>query len=79
MAVATYRGQRANPVLVARELWPELRALQGDVGARVLMARHQVTKVDCTSTGNARDVDTVEDLQLLEQAATDLTELVTLS
>ena len=32
LAVATYDGQRANPVLLDRTLWREARTLRGDVG-----------------------------------------------
>jgi molybdenum cofactor cytidylyltransferase len=64
-AVATYDGKRRNPVLLARELWPQARALTGDVGARQLMDRFPVTEVDCTSTGSPVDVDTLGDLAAL--------------
>jgi molybdenum cofactor cytidylyltransferase/nicotine blue oxidoreductase len=66
LAVATYGGVRANPVLVGRPLWREARRLRGDVGARALMERHRVTEVDCTDTGEPTDVDTLDDLQALE-------------
>ena len=65
LAVATYGGQRANPVLLARSLWPEARELTGDVGARALMDRHPVTEVDCDDTGSPADVDTPHDLENL--------------
>jgi molybdenum cofactor cytidylyltransferase len=65
LAVATYDGVRQNPVLVARELWGAARALTGDVGARALMDEHEVTEVDCTGTGTAADVDTIEDLHVI--------------
>lgn len=67
LAVATYDGVRQNPVLVARELWEEARALEGDVGARALMDAREVTEVDCTGTGTAADVDTIEDLHMIER------------
>ena len=67
LAVATYEGQRANPVLLARPLWDEARTLRGDVGARVLMDRHGVTEVDCSGTGDPTDVDSLEDLATLER------------
>jgi molybdenum cofactor cytidylyltransferase len=67
LAVATYAGERGNPVLVGRSLWDEARHLQGDVGARALMADHAVVEVDCTGTGDPRDVDTLDDLRALEQ------------
>ena len=50
----------------AGRLWPEARALDGDVGARALMGRHEVVEVDCTGTGEPRDVDTLDDLRAIE-------------
>ncbi len=68
LAVATYRGRRGNPVLVARPLWAEARGLDGDVGARALMDHHDVVEVDCTDTGSPADVDTLDDLRDVERA-----------
>jgi CTP:molybdopterin cytidylyltransferase MocA len=67
LVVATYSGNRGNPVLIGRALWPEARGLRGDVGARALMSRHSVVEVDCTGTGNPRDVDTLDDLRALDE------------
>lgn len=58
LAVATYDGVRANPVLIGRDLWPEALALRGDEGARQLMRRFAVVEVDCTDAGDPTDVDT---------------------
>jgi molybdenum cofactor cytidylyltransferase len=66
LAVATYAGRRGNPVLLARPLWIEVRRLEGDVGARALMGRHDVVAVDCTGTGTPADVDTLDDLKAAE-------------
>jgi len=68
LAVATYGGQRRNPVLLARPVWGEARRLGGDVGARALMGREGVVEVDCTGTGSAADVDTLDDLRSAERA-----------
>jgi molybdenum cofactor cytidylyltransferase len=68
LAVATYGGRRANPVLIAREHWPEARALEGDEGARVLLRRSPTVEVPCDDTGDPADVDTPEDLRTLETA-----------
>jgi CTP:molybdopterin cytidylyltransferase MocA len=65
IAVASYGGQRANPVLLARSLWPEAHELTGDVGARALMQRHPVVEVECGDTGSPVDVDTPSDLEHL--------------
>jgi len=69
LAVATYDGERRNPALLGRSQWPAARALEGDAGARVLMDE-QVTTVDCTGTGDPRDVDTLDDLRALEEEMT---------
>jgi CTP:molybdopterin cytidylyltransferase MocA len=66
LAVATYAGVRANPVLIAREYWPQAVALDGDEGARVLFRHHDVVEVPCDGTGDPTDVDTPEDLAALE-------------
>ncbi|MGH8977121.1 MAG: nucleotidyltransferase family protein [Acidimicrobiia bacterium] len=66
LAVATYRGARGNPVLIAREHWPEALGLAGDEGARVLLRRYGATEVPCDDTGDPSDVDTPQDLAALE-------------
>jgi CTP:molybdopterin cytidylyltransferase MocA len=69
LAVATYYGTRANPVLLDRSLWGAAATLDGDVGARALMTGHDVVEVDCTGTGDPADVDTLDDLRALEGRA----------
>ncbi len=66
MVVPSYDGQPGNPVKLARSLWTEALELRGDVGARAL-ARGRAVHVDCTDTGSAADVDTLEDLERLQQ------------
>jgi molybdenum cofactor cytidylyltransferase len=67
LAVATYQGQRRNPVLLGRPTWAKARRLDGDEGARVLMDDEGVVEVDCTDTGSAADVDTLDDLREAER------------
>ena len=65
VAVAAYGGQPRNPVLLAREHWPEVIAMAtGDQGARAfLRARPDlVTLVECGDTGRPDDIDTPADL-----------------
>ena len=69
IAVATYDGVRANPVLLARAVWPDAARLTGDEGARQLMRDHPVVEVDCTGTGDPTDVDTLDDLAGLDAPA----------
>jgi CTP:molybdopterin cytidylyltransferase MocA len=66
LVIPTYQGQPGNPVKLARSLWPEALELHGDVGARAL-ARDRAVRIDCTGTGSAADVDTLEDLERLQQ------------
>jgi CTP:molybdopterin cytidylyltransferase MocA len=64
-AVATYQGRPRNPVLLARQHWPEVLAtVTGDEGARRFLRAHPdlVTAVDCDGTGSPDDVDTAADL-----------------
>lgn len=64
-AVATYDGSPRNPVLLAREHWPEvIRLADGDVGARPFLRAYPslVRLVECADTGRPDDVDTPEDL-----------------
>jgi len=66
VAVAAYGGKPRNPVLLAREHWPEvIAAATGDQGARAFLhARPElVTLVECGDTGRPDDIDTPADLE----------------
>ena len=62
--VPVYRYQRGNPVLVARTLWVQLMALQGDSGAAALLQAHPawVHEVRFDFAAPA-DIDTPADFQ----------------
>lgn len=62
---AQYRGRRGHPVGFSAELFSELAGLQGDEGARRLLARYPAQAVEVDDPGVLIDVDTVEDLQRL--------------
>ena len=65
VAVAAYDGRPRNPVLLAREHWPEVIATAtGDQGARAFLRRRPelVTLVECGDTGRPDDIDTPADL-----------------
>jgi len=66
LAVATYDGERGNPVRIAAEAWP-LLPRNGDEGARGVMRTnpHFVAEVPCD--GSAVDLDTADDLARIER------------
>ena len=69
----TYRGQQGNPVFFPRRLFPELLALQGDMGARKLLRQMDIEDTIPVPVGTSEvleDCDTDDDythiLALLE-------------
>jgi len=61
----TIDGKRGNPVLWSRRFFPDLMAIEGDVGARHLISRYAEAVVEVPVTGKAAlvDVDTPEALR----------------
>lgn len=59
-----YRGTAGHPVLFGQSFWPELGALDGDQGAREVLAGHPraVVTLDLEDPGILQDVDRPEDL-----------------
>jgi CTP:molybdopterin cytidylyltransferase MocA len=58
LAVATYDGVRAHPVLLGRDHWAGvIGTATGDEGARRYLAAHDVTEVDCTGLADPADLD----------------------
>ncbi|MFZ5823666.1 MAG: nucleotidyltransferase family protein [Bacillota bacterium] len=57
-------GQRRNPVLFDRSLWPELMQVSGDEGGRSVIRRHEAGMVPVTFHDPTwfADVDTLADL-----------------
>lgn len=69
ICVPTVAGKRGNPVLFAREFLPEMRAVEGDVGARHLIGAHndRVCEVEMEDNAALIDVDTKDALAALRQ------------
>lgn len=62
--VPVHAGRRGHPVILTRALFDEVRALEGDVGARAILERHRtrVREVPIDHDGVLRDVDRAADL-----------------
>jgi molybdenum cofactor cytidylyltransferase len=62
--VPVHDGRRGNPVLWARQFFPEIRMLSGDAGARALLAPHAslVCEIEAGSDAPLTDIDTEEAL-----------------
>ena len=67
IVVPTIEGKRGNPVLWSRRFFPELAALEGDVGARHLIATYGEALTEVPADAAALiDIDTPEALSALK-------------
>jgi molybdenum cofactor cytidylyltransferase len=66
ITASRYAGRLGVPAIFRKALYPELKSIKGDQGARQVIERHrgQVSCIDFP--GGATDLDTAEDLALLE-------------
>jgi molybdenum cofactor cytidylyltransferase len=62
IAFSQYRGRRGHPVGFGSELYSELIALEGDEGARRIVARYPAHAVAVDDPGVLVDIDTPDDL-----------------
>lgn len=83
--IPTFQGRRGNPVLVDRVLMPAFGSITGDRGFRALFEDRadEIREVHVRDSGILYDVDTMDDVRLLEAKVaegvtlrTALTELV---
>ena len=65
IVIPVHRGQRGNPVLFARTLFPELLEMQGDQGGRQVIERHdnEVEMVEVRDPTLFLDIDTVDEYE----------------
>ena len=68
VAVPSIDGKRGNPVVWSRRFFPDLMAVEGDVGARYLIGRYPeaVVEVPLNGTAALTDVDTPEALEAVK-------------
>ena len=68
VAVPTIDGKRGNPVVWSRRFFPDLMAVEGDVGARHLIGRYgeAVGEVPVSGAAALTDVDTPQALATIK-------------
>jgi CTP:molybdopterin cytidylyltransferase MocA len=64
-ARAVYGGAPGHPVVLRRELLARARELRGDAGFRDLLG--DATEVECRDLCDPRDIDTREDLEVVQR------------
>jgi len=69
VAYAQYQGRRGHPVGFASELYSELVLLQGDEGARRIVARYPAFGQEVPDAGVLVDIDTPAELEAARVAA----------
>ncbi|MEO8036000.1 MAG: NTP transferase domain-containing protein [Acidobacteriota bacterium] len=81
IVIPTYKGLPGNPVIVGKELFPEMMTIRGDVGCRSIFAAHagSITRVELDDRGVITDIDTVEDLESARELVAGAPRLLTLS
>jgi molybdenum cofactor cytidylyltransferase len=64
ICVATHQGKRGNPVLWARRFFQEIMGLEGDVGAKHIIATNDdlVYEIEFATDAPLVDIDTPDDL-----------------
>jgi molybdenum cofactor cytidylyltransferase len=64
---ASVSGQLIHPVLYRKEVFPKLMGLKGDVGGKALFENEIVEIVNWTDERLLMDIDSVEDLEKIEE------------
>ena len=68
IVIPMYKGFRGNPVLLDRCVFPEVMALQGDIGCRAVFGNHLegIVKAPVEDVGILLDLDSREDFERLK-------------
>jgi len=68
IVIPMYKGFRGNPVLLDHSVFPEVMALNGDIGCRALFGNHLegIVKVSVEDLGILLDLDSKDDLEKLK-------------
>jgi molybdenum cofactor cytidylyltransferase len=64
-ARAVYDGRPGHPVLIKRKLFPRVRELRGDTGARDLLEEAGALRLEAAHVSSDADVDTPEQLEAM--------------
>jgi len=67
IVIPMYKGFRGNPVLLDRSVFPEVMALEGDIGCRAVFGNHLegIVKTPVEDVGILLDLDSKEDVRRL--------------
>jgi molybdenum cofactor cytidylyltransferase len=70
IVIPTYRGFRGNPVLLDRSVFPEVMALDGDMGCRAIFGDHLggIVKLPVDDAGILLDIDRHSDFETVRHA-----------
>ena len=74
---ANYGADPGHPVVIERSLFDRVASLEGDVGARAVLAGARVLDVPCDGLGRPDDVDTRDQLMRAARGASGLPETET--
>lgn len=67
IVIPSHHGERGNPVLLGRPVFPEVMALEGDTGCRAVFSRYlnAILKVEVEDPGILLDIDNQDDYDRL--------------
>jgi molybdenum cofactor cytidylyltransferase len=68
IVIPLHKGFRGNPVLLDRSVFPEVMAIEGDIGCRAIFGSHLegIVKVEVEDVGILLDIDNKDDYERLQ-------------